>query len=57
MKVAVKIISDAWRNYNNKLVKIWGDQDTPFHKYNDLTEEGWERFVEKCESEHFVSNN
>jgi hypothetical protein len=34
-KVAMKIISHAWRTYKSKLVKIWRDQDTPFHKYKD----------------------
>jgi hypothetical protein len=34
-------------------VKIWRDQDTPFHKYKDLTKDDWVRFIEKCESEHF----
>jgi hypothetical protein len=28
-KVAMKIISHAWRSYKSKLVKIWRDQDTP----------------------------
>jgi hypothetical protein len=32
-------ISHAWRSYKSKLVKIWRDQDTPFHKYNDFSEE------------------
>jgi hypothetical protein len=36
-KVAMKIISHTWRSYKSKLVKIWRDQDTPFHKYKDLT--------------------
>ncbi len=36
-KVAMKIISHAWRTYKSKLVKIWRDQDTPFHKYTDLS--------------------
>jgi hypothetical protein len=34
-KVAMKIISDAWRTYKSKLAMIWRDQDTPFHKYKD----------------------
>jgi hypothetical protein len=38
-KVDMKIISHAWRSYKNKLVKIWRDQDTHFHKYKDLTKE------------------
>jgi hypothetical protein len=29
-KVAMKIISHAWRSYKSKLVKIWRNQDTPF---------------------------
>jgi hypothetical protein len=28
-KVAMKIMSHAWRSYKSKLVKIWRDQDTP----------------------------
>jgi hypothetical protein len=31
-KVAMKIISYAWRTYKSNLVKIWRDQDTPFLK-------------------------
>jgi hypothetical protein len=38
-KLAMKIISHAWRSYKTKLVKIWRNQDTPFHTYNDLLEE------------------
>jgi hypothetical protein len=52
-KIVMKIISHAWRRYKRKLVKIWRDQDTPFHKYKDLTKDDWVRFIEKCESEHF----
>jgi hypothetical protein len=52
-KIAIKIISHVWRSYKGKLVKIWRDQDTPFHKYTDLIKEHWARFVEKYESEHF----
>jgi hypothetical protein len=50
----MKITSHAWRSYKSKLVKIWRDQDTPFRKYKDVTEEDWERFFEKCELEQFV---
>jgi hypothetical protein len=32
-KVAMKIISHAWRSYKCKLVKIWRDQDTTIDKY------------------------
>jgi hypothetical protein len=56
-KVAMKIISYAWRSYKSKLVKIWKDQDTPFDKYKDLSKQDWARFVEKCESENFAMNN
>jgi hypothetical protein len=38
-KVAMKIISHAWRDYKSELVKIWRDQDTPFDKYKDLSKE------------------
>jgi hypothetical protein len=55
-KVAMKIISHAWRTYKSKLVKIWRDQDTPFNKYKDLVEEDWARFVERCESKNFGTN-
>jgi hypothetical protein len=37
--VAMKIISHTWRSYKSKLVKIWKNQDTPFHKYKDVTKE------------------
>jgi Fe2+ transport system protein B len=56
-KVAMKIISHAWRSYKSKLVKIWMYQDTPFNKYKNLSREDWARFVEKCESENFAMNN
>jgi hypothetical protein len=38
-KVAMKIISHAWRRYKSKLVKIWRNQYTPFCKYKDVTKE------------------
>jgi hypothetical protein len=38
-KLAVKIISHAWRSYKSKLVKNWRNQDTPFNTYKDLSEE------------------
>jgi hypothetical protein len=53
----MKIISHAGRSCKIKLVKIWKDRDTHFHKYKDLTKEDWARFVEKCESEDFVMNS
>jgi hypothetical protein len=53
-KVAMKIISHAWRSYKSKLVKIWRNHVTPFHTYKDVTEEDWARFVEMCELEHFA---
>jgi Fe2+ transport system protein B len=56
-RLAMKIISNAWRSYKSKLVKIWRNQDTPFATYKDLSEEDWSRWVEKCESENFAVNN
>jgi hypothetical protein len=38
-KLAMKIISHAWRSYKSKLVKIFRNQDTPFDTYKDLSEE------------------
>jgi predicted DNA binding CopG/RHH family protein len=38
-KLAMKIISHAWRSYKSKLVKIQRNQDTPFNIYKDLSEE------------------
>jgi hypothetical protein len=38
-KLAMKIISHAWRTYKSKLVKIWRDQDTSIDKYKDLSTE------------------
>jgi hypothetical protein len=46
-KLAMKIISHAWRSYKSKLVKIWRNHDTPIITYKDLSEEDWARFVEK----------
>jgi hypothetical protein len=56
-KVAMKIISHAWRSYKSKLVKIWRNQDIPFCVYKDVTKEDWERIIEKCESEHFATES
>jgi Fe2+ transport system protein B len=56
-KLAMKIISHAWRSYKSKLVKIWRNQDTPFATYKDSSEEDWLKFVEKCESENFAANS
>jgi hypothetical protein len=56
-KLAMKIISHAWRRYKSKLVKIWRIQDTPFNTYKDLSEADWARFVEKCESKNFSVNS
>jgi hypothetical protein len=35
----MKIISHAWRNYKNKLVKLWREKESPFHTYKELREE------------------
>jgi hypothetical protein len=40
-KVAMKIISHAWRTYKSKL----------------MTKEDWVRLVERCELEHFGTNS
>jgi hypothetical protein len=56
-KLAMKIISHAWRSYKSKLVKIWRNQGTPFDTYKDLSKEDWTRFVEECESENFTMNS
>jgi hypothetical protein len=53
----MNIISHACRSYKSKPVKIWRDQDTPFHEYKDFTKDDWARYVEKCESEHFGPNS
>jgi hypothetical protein len=56
-KVALNIISHAWRSYKSKHVKIWRDQDTLFDKYKDLSKEDCARFVEKCKLENFDANS
>jgi hypothetical protein len=56
-KVAMKIISHAWRSYKTKLVKLWRKKDSSFCTYKELREEDWMIFVEKCESENFVTNS
>jgi hypothetical protein len=56
-KLAMKIISHAWRSYKSKLVMFWTNQDTPFATYKDLSKEDWVRFIEKCKSENFAVNS
>jgi hypothetical protein len=56
-KVAMKIISHAWRSYKSKLLKLWRSKTSPFSTYKELRQEDWERFVAKCESENFVTNS
>jgi hypothetical protein len=56
-KVAMNIISHAWRTYKSKLVKLWRNKINPFNTYKDLREEDYERFIAKCESEDFAVNN
>jgi hypothetical protein len=53
-KVAMKIISHAWRTYKSRFVKCWRKKMNPFNTYKELREEDWERFVAKCESKDFV---
>jgi hypothetical protein len=55
--VAMKIISHAWRTYKSRLVKHWRNKTNPFSTYKKLREKDWERFVTKCESEDFATNN
>jgi hypothetical protein len=38
-KVAIKIITHAWRSYKSKLVKLWREKESPFHAYKELREE------------------
>jgi hypothetical protein len=56
-KLAMKIISHVWRNYESQLVKLWRQQNTPFATYKDLSEVDWVRFVEKCGSQKFTANS
>jgi Fe2+ transport system protein B len=56
-KIAMMIISHAWRSYKSKHLKIWREKHSPFCKYKDLKEEDWARFVEKCELENFVMDS
>jgi hypothetical protein len=56
-KVAMKIITHAWRIYKSRLVKLWINKESPFSTHKELREEDWERFVAKCESENFAVNS
>jgi hypothetical protein len=38
-KVAMKIISHAWRSYKSNLVNIWRKKDNLFRTYKELREE------------------
>jgi hypothetical protein len=38
-------------------LKIWRENDNPFHKYKMLRKEDWTRFVEKCKLQNFVVNS
>jgi hypothetical protein len=38
-KVAMKIISHAWRTYKSRFVKCWRNKKNPFNTYKVLTEE------------------
>jgi hypothetical protein len=53
----MKIISHGWRSYKSKLVKLWRENESPFHKYKQLRKEDWARFVEKCELGKFIVNS
>jgi hypothetical protein len=47
-KIAMKIISHAWRTYKSRLVKCLRDKKNSFDR---------ERFVAKCKSENFAVNS
>jgi hypothetical protein len=38
-KLAMKIISHAWRTYKSRLVKLWRRNKSPFMTYKELREE------------------
>jgi hypothetical protein len=56
-KIAMKIISHAWRSYKSKLVKLWRKKESPFSTYKELREEYWTMFVAKCESDNFATSS
>jgi hypothetical protein len=56
-KLAMKIISHAWRTYKSRLVKLWRKKESPFMTYKELGEEDWERFIAKYELENFAMNS
>jgi hypothetical protein len=56
-KLAMKDISHSWRTYKSKLVKCWRNNENPFDKYKDLTQEDWERFVAKYQSPDFAKES
>jgi hypothetical protein len=56
-KVVMKTISNAWRTYKSRLVNCLRNEENPFDKFKDLTQEHWERFVTKCKSDEFVKGN
>jgi hypothetical protein len=53
----MKIISHTWRSYKSRLVKCLRDKKNPFNMYKYFTQEDWEIFITKCESEEFIANN
>jgi hypothetical protein len=56
-KVAMKIISHAWRSYKSKVVKLWWEKHNPFRVYKELRGEDCARFVAKCELDNFAMNS
>jgi hypothetical protein len=56
-KVAIKIISHAWKSYKSKLVKLWRKIESPFTTYKELREDDRARFDAKCELENFAANS
>jgi hypothetical protein len=47
-KVAMKIISHAWRTYKSRLVKLWRKKESPFSTYKELREEDWAGFLQSA---------
>jgi hypothetical protein len=47
-KVAMKIISHAWRSYRSKLVKLWREKESPFHMYKSVNRRTFLRIVSTC---------
>jgi hypothetical protein len=51
-KVAIKIISLAWRSYKRSLVKFWREKESPICKDKESV-----HALCQCESEYFATNS